>query len=244
LEKDQKESKRKSRYSDEKWQKWKTHLYISDLATLDHTLLSTTQLAVLETNPELTILKQHGKRRLHKLSQKRLKETFYTDTIVASPECTSVRGYNYTQLFIGKESHYIRVYNMKKKSQYPDALHDFITYVGIPPKLISDNAGEEVQAEVRRYLTKLGTRIGTTEPHHQHQNFAEQAIRDIKGLFFKIMSLSGAPLNYWCYAVQYAAELLNCRARQSLNWRTPSEIVEGETPDISAYYQFTFWQPV
>jgi hypothetical protein len=138
LEKDQKESKRKSRYSDEKWQKWKTHLYISDLATLDHTLLSTTQLAVLETNPELTILKQHGKRRLHKLSQKRLKETFYTDTIVASPECTSVRGYNYTQLFIGKESHYIRVYNMKKKSQYyPDALCDFITYVGIPPKLIS-----------------------------------------------------------------------------------------------------------
>jgi hypothetical protein len=243
--KEKKESMRKSRYSDEKKKKWQSHLYISDPATLEQTLLSTTQLAVLETNPELTILKQHGKRRLHKLSQRRLTETFYTDTIVAAPECVSVRGYNYTQLFIGKESHYIRVYNMKKKSQYyPDALCDFITYVGIPKKLISDNAGEEVQAEVRWYLSKLGTRIGTTEPHHQHQNFAEQAIRDIKALFFKIMSLSGAPIQYWCYAVQYAAELLNCRARASLDWRTPSEAIEGETPDISAFYQFMFWQKV
>jgi len=238
-------TKRKSRFSEDKWLKWKQHLYLTDDETLDRTLQGTTQLAALEHNPELTKVKQHGKRRLHKLSQRKIKETFYTDPIVSALTCESVRGYKYTQVFIGKRSHYIYVYHLKKKSEYyPEALCNFITYVGIPEKIISDNAGEEVQKDVKTYLAKLGIKMGNSEPHHQQQNFAEQAVRDLKSLFYRIMSTSGAPQKYWCYALEYATELMNCKARKSLQWRTPAEYIQGDTPDISQFYQFMFWQKV
>ena len=57
-------------------------------------------------------------------------------------------------------------------------------------------------------------------------------------LALEILSTSGAPDNYWCYAIELAEDLLNFRAVESLNWRTPFECCKGETPDISPLYQF------
>ena len=51
-----------------------------------------------------------------------------------------------------------------------------------------------------------------TEPYHQHQNRAEPRVRDIKMLALEILSTSGAPDNYWCYAIELAEDLLNFRA--------------------------------
>jgi hypothetical protein len=146
---------RKSKLSDERC-KWQSHLYISDMEQLDNTLLGTTQLAVVKNRPELTILKQHAKRRLHKLQYTRLSEIVYTNTMITAFHWESVKRYKYMQLFVGSDSHYMHGYLMKKKSEFfPDALEDFLTYVGTPSKLVSDNAREEIQNEVKKHLSKL-----------------------------------------------------------------------------------------
>ena len=38
--------------------------------------------------------------------------------------------------------------------------------------------------------------------------------------------------------------MLNRKTTPSLNWKTPLEALDGDTPDISAILQYQFWEPV
>jgi hypothetical protein len=57
------------------------------------------------------------------------------------------------------------------------------------------------------------------------------------------MSLHNAPERYWDYAVEYAVELVNHTSVERLNWKTPFEKLQGETPDISVF-RFIFYEPI
>ena len=94
--------------------------------------------------------------------------------------------------------------------------------------------------ELKEYLI----RINYSEPHHQHQNLAEGIVKLLKELVEKIISLSGAPENCWCYAVELAEFLLNLRALEQLGWKNAVQYTLGETWDLSPAYQFSFWQKV
>ena len=65
-----------------------------------------------------------------------------------------------------------------------------------------------------------------------------------KDLMRRILDRSGAPAYLWYRAMVDAGGLLNVTVQQNLSWRTPTEVTFGETPDISAYLQFTFYQRV
>jgi hypothetical protein len=54
----------------------------------------------------------------------------------------------------------------------------------------------------------------------------------------------GAPLSYWCYAVEWAARVRSLTAHNysSLQTRTPDELVTGHTPDISEFAHFAWFQ--
>ena len=120
-----------------------------------------------------------------------------------------------------------------------------MTDIGIPARMCADCAGEyisskEFLAELKEYLI----RINYSEPHHQHQNLAEGIVKAVKELVEKIISLSGAPENRWCYAVEPAEFLLNLRALEQLGWKNAVQYTLGETWDLSPAYQFSFWQKV
>jgi hypothetical protein len=71
------------------------------------------------------------------------------------------------------------------------------------------------------------------------------AIRYIKDQVCKVLDNSGAPESAWYFAAQYVAEINNICSDPSLpDEMTPLQYIEGSTPDISAYLQYTFWQPV
>jgi hypothetical protein len=57
------------------------------------------------------------------------------------------------------------------------------------------------------------------------------------------MSIHSTPSKYWDYATEYAVDLINHIAVRRLNWRTPYEVLYGETPDISVF-RFIFYEPV
>jgi hypothetical protein len=83
------------------------------------------------------------------------------------------------------------------------------------------------------------------EPHSPWQNRAEAEIRELKKATSRIMHSEKVPKRLWDLCLQYVVEL-RCRTAQglyTLKGRTPYEVVTGETPDISEWLEFTFYQP-
>jgi hypothetical protein len=58
------------------------------------------------------------------------------------------------------------------------------------------------------------------------------------------MNLSGAPAHCWLLCMKYTCFVMNRMALRSLKWRTPHEILHGETPDISMIYRFKFYDRI
>jgi hypothetical protein len=58
------------------------------------------------------------------------------------------------------------------------------------------------------------------------------------------MKFSGAPANTWLLALMYVCILLNHFASAALGWKTPLQVLTGQTPDISKFLHFSFYEPV
>lgn len=58
------------------------------------------------------------------------------------------------------------------------------------------------------------------------------------------MDRTGAPANTWLLALMYVCFILNVTSVASLNYKTPYQVLHGQTPDISEIFQFEFWEPV
>jgi hypothetical protein len=89
----------------------------------------------------------------------------------------------------------------------------------------------------------FGIQKRSSEPYYQHQNKVEQRIQDIKHRISLIIKEYNAPEKFWDYACEYITELINHTATRQLDWRTPSESLHGETPDISVFRYF-FCEPI
>jgi hypothetical protein len=122
-------------------------------------------------------------------------------------------------------------------------LSDYIKDVGAPLFLSSDNAKEENLGEWISICRTFGIQKRSSEPYYQHQNKIEQRIQDIKRCTSLIMKDYNAPEKFWDYACEYITELINHTATRRLDWRTPSESLHGETPDISVFRYF-FYEPI
>jgi hypothetical protein len=58
------------------------------------------------------------------------------------------------------------------------------------------------------------------------------------------LNLSGAPADTWLLALMYVCLLLNHLASSALGWKTPMQALTGQTPDISKFLHFSFYEPV
>jgi hypothetical protein len=86
----------------------------------------------------------------------------------------------------------------------------------------------------------------TTEPGSPWQNRAKGEIREVKKQTFCIMSRTKASKRLWDFAANYVCDI-RCKTARPL-WklmgRTPWEMVTGDTPDISKWIEFDWYQPV
>ena len=58
------------------------------------------------------------------------------------------------------------------------------------------------------------------------------------------MDRTGSPDKLWFLCLEYIIELNNHCAAESLKWKTPMEIAFGETPDISAFLLFRWYDKI
>jgi len=205
----------------------------------DNTLKNTTQFA---SNLLRLPMRMHFKSRDPALNVKRLRETFATDTFFSSEK--ALGGYTCAQLYVGKEITFTEIYGMKTENQMPQTLQDFIRQWGAPSGLMSDSAKLETSKQIKDILRMYAIKDMQSEPNHQHQNYAERRIQEVKATSMTIMDRVGAPNCLWYLCLKYVCVLLNHLSAPGLDHKTPIEKAFGVTPDISALIQFYFYQPV
>jgi hypothetical protein len=111
-------------------------------------------------------------------------------------------------------------------------------------KLVSDRAEAEISSKVQDILRHLCIDDWQSEPHYQKQNPAECRFQTVKTNTNRVLNMSGAPAFCWLLCLQYVIFIMNRTALESLDWRTPHEMLTGSTPDISMITRFKFWDDV
>lgn len=209
--------------------KWKV-----GMETAKNTLAVTTQMGVRSA---LHPLRRRYRTDLLTLRYPRLKSTFYTDTIVSKYK--ALGGGRFAQVYTN--GHFVRVFPLSLRSDVGETLQQFIQDVGVPAEIVYDSA-----SEMRGHLTSFQevakyfkVKCRCTETDTPRQNKAESCIRELKAKWRQRMVQEGAPSRLWDYALVYEAELMSRTSVQGN--RTGIEEVTGDTPDISEWLDFTFY---
>ena len=149
------------------------------------------------------------------------------------------------QLFV-TDFGYLKFSPMKQKSEAGFALKELIQDVGIPKHLHTDGAKELTLGTWKQICKETGIQTTQTEAHSQWQSRTEIEIRELKRHVRRLTSRSQTPTVLWDFCCQYVVELRNriaCLLLQ-LHGHTPYKMITGNTPDISKFLEFTWYQPV
>ena len=90
---------------------------------------------------------------------------------------------------------------------------------------------------------KHGIDIHLTEPDQHNQSMVEGVIHELHKRWFRVMLKQRVPNRLWDYGIRWVCGIMQCTASnsRSLHGRTPLEQLTGETPDISEYLDFSFY---
>ena len=174
---------------------------------------------------------------------------FYTDTLFFGKK--SLRGNTCAQIYVNKAG-YTKIYPLISKSKAHESLSAFIHEVGVPGSLHTDDAKELCEGKMLEKMRKYEIYHTMSEPYSPWQNLAENAIGVIKSKVRRIMRETNTPFRLIDYVMSYVCEIRNFVPLQVVgtNDRSPHELVYNETPDISEYSSFGwfdfvwFWNPI
>jgi hypothetical protein len=175
---------------------------------------------------------------------RRRNEPVATDTIFAEVPAVDTNGMKMCQIFVGRKSLVIDVFGMHNNAEFVNTLEDVIRKRGAMDKLISDSAKVEISNRVLDILRALCIDDWQSEPQYQHQNYAERRWGTLKTNVEWYMNWRNVQANAWLLCTEWCADVMNMTAEKSIGWRTPLEVLTGETTDISIALCFLFWDVV
>ena len=189
-------------------------------------------------------LKQTYKSPFPALNVHRRNEAVATDTVYADVPAIN-DGSTCAQLFFGRTSLVADAYGMKTDGEYVNTLEDNIRERGAMDKIISDRAQAEVSNRVKGILRAYCIEDWQSEPHYQHQNFAEGRYKHVKNMTNTVLNRTGAPAFCWLLCLLYVCFLMNSTAAEAFDYTmTPLTKLTGQTNDISMFLYFRFWEAV
>ena len=129
-----------------------------------------------------------------------------------------------------------------------ESLYGFVHYFGAPSHLNFDGHLSQVgrHTKFNKGLRKFGIGYHISSPQRSNENPAESCIREVKRRFFRILTCQKVPMRLWDYLMIWISEtgsLLVFRSKFA-NGRISLELITGETPDISEYLHFGFYDQV
>ncbi len=175
---------------------------------------------------------------------RRLEGKFATDTVWAKTK--SLRGNVCSQIYSHKCG-FNSTYHMEKANNknVGRSLKSFIHQYGAPAHLTYDGAAVQVGRHTIFQDTLKTYEIDShvSGPRRPNENPAEGAIRDIKMKWYRLQEKTQAPDRLWDFGLDYICETGNVTVNSShySEGRVPIEKITGETPDISEYLDFGFY---
>ena len=177
-------------------------------------------------------------------AQRWLLGKFSTDTFNATTK--SLHGHKVSQIYSHKAG-FVATYDMTKDDgpTVGQTLNDFIHEWGILDTLVFD--GAKVQTGQNTLFMKIVREANidyhVSEPRQPNQNPSEATIREVKKRLYRLMLKKRVSQCLWNFALRWICETGNVTVT-SLHYvqgRTPLEIITGETPDISEFFDFGFY---
>jgi len=149
------------------------------------------------------------------------------------------------QLYVN-DAKYMRIMPMRRKADAHHTLQELIQDIGIPAAIHCDGAKELQLGKWRDTCNDYGIKLTSTEPYSPWQNRAEVNIREAKKSIHRLMTKTKTPKVLWDYCASYVAEIISLTANDlyAVNGRTPHELVTGNTPDISEWSEFAWYEPI
>ena len=85
-----------------------------------------------------------------------------------------------------------------------------------------------------------------TETNRSNQNSVEGCIREIRRRWYCTMFRTYCPRARWSYGIPYVAKIMQITASfaADLQGKIPPKALTGDTPDISQYLDFDFYDQV
>jgi hypothetical protein len=102
----------------------------------------------------------------------------------------------------------------------------------------------ETSKRVLKILRTLCIDNWQSEAQYQHQNYAERRWGNLKSNVEWYMNWRNAQANAWLLCLEWCADVMILTAKRSLGWRTPLEVLTGQTTAISICLCFLFWDVV
>lgn len=139
----------------------------------------------------------------------------------------------------------IWAYPMRTKAQAGEALNTFKQDIGVTKTLIFDGSMEQCSPNTAfmKSIHRDHMEWRNIEPYSHWQNRAEDAIRELRRRVRRHRTRKNIPPRLWNYQQRYECEILALTARNK-DERSAYEIVTGDTPDISEYVDFGFYDSV
>lgn len=191
------------------------------------------------------ILPLHRRYRVDRqIGLNRLSSNFATDTVYA--DIPSLENFKYAQVYTNKNG-FSAVYPMKRITgdEIGETLKDFANEFGIPDHLTYDRAAAQVGRGTlfQKMIRTYDIQTHSSEKERPNENPAEGGIRQLKMKWYRAMHKRKVPPRLWNYGLKWVSEIGNVTANSSKysRGRTPLEIITGETPDISEYLDFGFY---
>ncbi len=205
------------------------------------TLRRTTQR--LARSAVMPLARRHEADRAFQL--KRLDGMWASDTM--DGRVKSLDGNRHAQVF-SDGSFFAEVCPMATKSDAGQALKTFIMELGVPEELTIDGSKEQTkpQTDFQKCCRRNDAKVTRTEPERPNQNPAEGVIREIRRRWFRTMIRKRVPRKLWDYGVRWTTQVMQRTSTQAggLRGTCPLQDVTGETPDISEYLDFGFYDHV
>ena len=175
---------------------------------------------------------------------KRLRGRFATDTVYA--DIKSLLGNTCAQIYTHKIGFAVSYpLPVAKGEEVGQTLLNFIHDFGAPEHLTFDGAQVQVGKNTlfQKVLRKNVIDYHVSSPRRPNENPAEGSIREIRRRWYMTMTRKKVPKRLWDYLIIWICETGNLSVSSSkyAHGRTALEVITGETPDISEYLDFGFY---
>ncbi|KAM1466210.1 hypothetical protein ACFX2I_031434 [Malus domestica] len=155
-----------------------------------------------------------------------------------------VEGYKYYITFVDEFSRFMWIFPMINKSEACSIFVKFTAFVfnqfNTSIKCFqSDGGGEYMSKEFKGFLASKGISHMISCPYTPQQNgIAERRHRHVVETAITLMTEANLPQIFWYHACSHAVFLINRMPSQTLEFKSPYQLLFGKTPEIHNFKVF------